>query len=461
MVINIKMESDPIEEAEAIIPMEIVSSVDQSDIEEPEAIIPNLTVSSGTVRLVRKVARRTESWYPQPPPPPRRSTRRLGKKSPRYFESLPPQAKDIPATARKKRRIEESLPPTKARTIATTTEEAATNTPSPDVSVDLPPPAVENCDDAKADPLTDMQPNAGANRATGSWTSEEDAKLTSALANTSKKKYGKEYKIDWAAVAALVPSRTHRQCRNRWQGVLDSNIDPTTARAGKWTAVEDNKLKDAVQTHGGEDWGAIAALVPGRTRKQCCMRWHDTLNPSIALTAGREGKWTADEDNKLKDAVQTHGGKNWDAIAALVPGRMSSQCCNRWHDALNPNIDPTTARAGKWTAVEDSKLKDAIQTHGGKNWDAIAALVLGRTKIQCYNRWHDVLDPSIDRTTGRMGKWLEAEDSKLQDAVKAHGDQDWAAIAALVPGRTNKQCRCRCYRFLDRSSDRASGRTGN
>jgi hypothetical protein len=32
---------------------------------------------------------------------------------------------------------------------------------------------------------------------TGSWTSEEDAKLTSAVANTSKKKWGNEYKIDW------------------------------------------------------------------------------------------------------------------------------------------------------------------------------------------------------------------------------------------------------------------------
>jgi hypothetical protein len=38
-------------------------------------------------------------------------------------------------------------------------------------------------------------------------------------------------------------------------------------------------------------------------------------------------------------------------------------------------------RKGKWAADEDSKLKDAVQTHGGKNWKTIAALVLGRTKI--------------------------------------------------------------------------------
>jgi hypothetical protein len=45
------------------------------------------------------------------------------------------------------------------------------------------------------------------------------------------------------------------------------------------------------------------------------------LDPSIGGASGRTGKWTAVEDSKLKNAVQTHGGKNWCAIAALVPGR--------------------------------------------------------------------------------------------------------------------------------------------
>jgi hypothetical protein len=29
------------------------------------------------------------------------------------------------------------------------------------------------------------------------------------------------------------------------------------------------------------------------------------------------------------------------------------------------------ARTGCWTTHEGIKLKDAVQTHGGKNWDAI------------------------------------------------------------------------------------------
>jgi hypothetical protein len=30
-------------------------------------------------------------------------------------------------------------------------------------------------------------------------------------------------------------------------------------------------------------------------------------------------------------------------------------------------MDPTSAGTGKWVEDEDSKLKDAVQTHGGKN----------------------------------------------------------------------------------------------
>jgi hypothetical protein len=43
------------------------------------------------------------------------------------------------------------------------------------------------------------------------------------------------------------------------------------------------------------------------------------LDPSIDLANGRTGKWAENEDIKLKDAVQIHGGKEWVAITALVP----------------------------------------------------------------------------------------------------------------------------------------------
>jgi myb proto-oncogene protein len=203
------------------------------------------------------------------------------------------------------------------------------------------------------------------------------------MKNMCKKKRGSEYKTDWVSVAALVPGRTRGQCWSRWQNALD----PSIGRKGKWTADEDSKLKDAVHTHRGKNWGFITALVPGRTEKQCNKRWHDVLDPSIDRTNERTGKWTAVEDSKLKDAVQAHGENNWPEVAALVPGRMRIQCYNRWRDALDPSIVRAIGHTGKWTADQDIKLKDAVLTHGGKNWGAIAARVPGRTEKQCNRRW--------------------------------------------------------------------------
>jgi hypothetical protein len=301
-----------------------------------------------------------------------------------------------------------------------------------------------------------LRPNAGATWATARWTSEEDAKLTSAVANTHKKKIGKEYKRDWVAVAALVPGRTRNQCWSRWNDALDPNVDRTKGREGEWTSVENSKLKDAVQMHGGKNWEKIAALVPGRTKIQCNGRWNNFLKSSNDQASARKGSWTAVEDIKLKNAVQTHGGNDWVVISALVPGRTRIQCSERWHGVLKHSIDGTNGRTGKWSEDEDSKLKDAVQMHGGKNWFAISALVPGRTKIQCRNRWHNALDPSIGRANGREGKWAEDEDNELRDAVQRHGSKDWSAIAALVPGRTKGQCNQRWRDVLDPSIDQAS-----
>jgi myb proto-oncogene protein len=69
----------------------------------------------------------------------------------------------------------------------------------------------------------------------------------------------------------------------------------------------------------------------------------------------RTGKWTADEDKKLKDAVPAQGAKNWNDITLLVPGRTLKQCRKKWRDTLDPSISRATARAVKWTADEDKK----------------------------------------------------------------------------------------------------------
>jgi hypothetical protein len=116
----------------------------------------------------------------------------------------PPQLEDIRA-ARKKPRLEEPF--------SASTNEAAAELSSHDTAVSLP---AADSDDAGADPVK-------GNRTTGSWTPEVDAKLNSAVTNNRINKSGKEYRTDWAAVAALVPYRTKSQCRRRWRCALEGD----------------------------------------------------------------------------------------------------------------------------------------------------------------------------------------------------------------------------------------------
>jgi hypothetical protein len=247
----------------------------------------------------------------------------------------------------------------------------------------------------------------------------------------------KKHGNNWLAVAALVPGRNNKDCRQRWATNLDPNIK---RKMGKWTSDEDAKLTGAIEKHG-DNWDTVAGLVPGRTKVQCRERW------TLHFVPTSKGKWSAEEDAKLLDAIKKCG-EDWAAVAALVSGRTNIQCHSRW-----ATIDRTTGRTGKWTKEEESKLTNAVKKHGN-NWVTIAAVIPGRTNVQCRQRWADKLDPNTNR---KMGKWTAEEDAKLVDAVKKCG-KDWVAVAALVSGRTNVQCRQRWAANLDPNTTRKMGK---
>jgi hypothetical protein len=152
----------------------------------------------------------------------------------------------------------------------------------------------------------------------------------------------------------------------------------------RWKPEEDAKLTEAVRKHGKHCWVAVATLVPVRTPNQCLQRWVRTLDPAN----GNKGKWwTPEEDAKLTKAVKKHGNK-WVTVAAMVSGRTSNHCRDRWVDT----VDPANGNKGKWKPEEDAELTVAVHKHG-KNWVTVAALVTGRTEKQCRSRWVQNLDP--------------------------------------------------------------------
>ncbi|KAJ1569266.1 hypothetical protein HK405_007551 [Cladochytrium tenue] len=182
----------------------------------------------------------------------------------------------------------------------------------------------------------------------------------------------------------------------------------------KWTPEEDELLRYAVELYGPHGrWPQIATHVPNRTPIQCSTRWTGALNSSI-----HKGKWSKEEDHRLLRGYRAElrrlrllrEGKademtvdkeitddedisavapdpdlesniNWATIAERVPGRTAVQCIARYQEALDPTI-----KKGKWSAEEDALLREGLAVHG-KSWVKIAALVKGRTQRQCRTRW--------------------------------------------------------------------------
>lgn len=83
-------------------------------------------------------------------------------------------------------------------------------------------------------------------------------------------------------------------------------------------------------------------------------------------------------------------------------------------DNDDDDIDAQGGRSsrGKWTAEEDETLREAVQRHSGRNWKKISDCLEGRTDVQCLHRWQKVLRPGLIK-----GPWTK-EVCRVRSKVK-------------------------------------------
>ncbi|CAM9558382.1 unnamed protein product, partial [Heterosigma akashiwo] len=148
------------------------------------------------------------------------------------------------------------------------------------------------------------------------WTPEEDAKLEQIV-----KQYGAK---NWKKVSELLGKRTDVQCLHRWNKVLKPGL-----HKGPWTKEEDDVVLEMVNKYGAGKvkWSSIAARLPGRIGKQCRERWHNHLDPNI-----KKGDWTAEEDKVVFEG-QAFFGNRWSEIAKMLPGRTENAVKNRFNSS--------------------------------------------------------------------------------------------------------------------------------
>lgn len=107
----------------------------------------------------------------------------------------------------------------------------------------------------------------------GLWTAEEDQDLLEVMAKYKvSKESSKDGHIPWARIGmSLKKPRTGLQVCARFTEALD----PTVKR-GRWSREEDQSLYDAYQLYGPR-WTLVRDKVHGRTQRQCRSRWNVLL----------------------------------------------------------------------------------------------------------------------------------------------------------------------------------------
>jgi hypothetical protein len=93
----------------------------------------------------------------------------------------------------------------------------------------------------------------------------------------------------------------------------------------KFTAEEDELLREIVERCGPTDWRGISNRLGTRNPRQCRERWLNYLDPHVSSP----NEWLPEEDARLESAFEMVG-THWNALASYFPGRSTNNVKNRF-----------------------------------------------------------------------------------------------------------------------------------
>ena len=294
-----------------------------------------------------------------------------------------------------------------------------------------------------------MSPSTDDSKSSNLWTPDEDRKLMLSCEGSEQK--------DWPQIAKSVPGRTSKQCWHRFHYYLKNHF-----RTGDWTEEEDAIILQQ-QAIIGNRWSQIARLLSGRSENSVKNRWHCSLRhrsncrpfdliSNYAETASMGPERETSNSNTLLD-LHTSGASNYKFHVSEIcsfDSKEKHESSLEKEDQARTGIDHALASTllygnwsrgpvNPWTPVEDQALLKALSGNKQKDWSAIAKSIPGRSRKQCWHRFHYHLKDRF-----RAGDWTPEEDATILQQQAVIGNR-WSLIASLLPGRSENSVKNRWH----------------